>query len=179
MENEISLIHTWAHEKNLIFGSEKKTETLKLLAAYGKLARELNQGSHCEEAIGECLIYLIIICKMENVSLESTLEKTRTITDVRITEAYHLINVLADYLGKLAENILNNRDIKVSVGYILIYLTALTRVLNYCFRDCLEKAYSRVKRNKDIMFDGNYVGMKDEKYAEAKSLVKNRRLNDN
>ena len=93
--------------------------------------------------------------------------------------AYHLINVLADYLGKLAENILNNRDIKVSVGYILIYLTALTRVLNYCFRDCLEKAYSRVKRNKDIMFDGNYVGMKDEKYAEAKSLVKNRRLNDN
>ena len=89
------------------------------------------------------------------------------------------IGSLADYLGKLAENILNNRDIKVSVGYILIYLTALTRVLNYCFRDCLEKAYSRVKRNKDIMFDGNYVGMKDEKYAEAKSLVKNRRLNHN
>ena len=179
MDNEICLIHTWAQEKNTIYGSDKKTETLKLLAAYGKLAGELNAGSDCSEAIGECLIFLIILCKMENVALDDTLKKTKNITDVRVKEAEHLVNVIADYIGRLAEDILNDRDIKTNVGYILIYLTALTRVLNYSFRECFEKAYSRVKKNKDIMFDGNYVGMKDEKFAEAKNLVKNRILNDN
>ena len=90
---------------------------------------------------------------MEKISVHEALEHTKDITDVRIKEADHLITVIVDYMGQLADNVLGVKDIKTSAGYILIYLIALTKVLNHSFKDCFEQAYSKLKKNKEIIFD--------------------------
>ena len=66
---------------------------------------------------------------MRNITLDQCIERTRNITDERITDPQVAMIMIMKYVGKLAENISMEKDIKAEIGYLLIYITVLTYTL--------------------------------------------------
>lgn len=175
MENLIPKIIAWAEEINLILGSTIETETLKLVSNCGELTDCLDHKKPCEDAVGKCMLQMIIICKMQNISLEDCLKHTKTIKDERVTDPIMSTVLVFKTIGELAGKISEKKGIKAEVGYLLIYLTALTTSLNISIKECAAKIFKEVQEFKGIMFDGKFVGEADESYESAKSIINHRK----
>lgn len=62
----------------------------------------------------------------------------------------------------------------LNMGYFLIYLTALTKILHYSPGECLSMAYNELKKRKGIIFDGAFIKETDERYQNAVAILKRR-----
>lgn len=67
----VQLIVQWAEDRNLIEGSDPKTQLIKLVEEMGELANAIAKGHDQEafDAIGDMVVVLIIIAKQMDVSL--------------------------------------------------------------------------------------------------------------
>lgn len=70
----IEKVKQWAHDRNLINGSDSKTQCLKLMAEVGELADSINKHDIIADDIGDCLVVLTIIAEQHNLSLSDCLE---------------------------------------------------------------------------------------------------------
>lgn len=172
MEGIILKVINWAEDTNIIKGSDLRDEALKLTSEYGDLISYLNQKADCRYNIGKCLIGMVIICRMRNLFLNDCLLNIDEITDKRIVNRRFVMMTATQYLGKLNKNILKYEDIKFNMGYLFIYLAALTRILNYSLRECIETAYNNLIKTKGIMFDGNFIKETEENYQIAIAVLK-------
>ena len=77
-------------------------------------------------------------------------------------------------IGELAEKISTKKDIKTEIGYLLIYMTALTKSLDLSIKECTENAFQQIKDIKGVMFDGELIDETHEKYSIALSIVKSK-----
>lgn len=70
---EIQLIREWAHARNLIEGSDPKSQLLKTMSELGELADGINKGRQAEiiDGIGDVVVTLVIIAEQLNLSFES------------------------------------------------------------------------------------------------------------
>lgn len=175
MEKLIPQIIAWAEETNIVHGSNLDKETLKLVHRCGELARFINNQEICTNAIGHCMMQMIIICRMRNTTLDKCLEFTKTIKDERVTDPKIASIMVLKTLGELANHITTNKDIKAQIGYLLIYLTALTNSLQLSMKECTESAFKEVKDIKGIMFDGQFIDETHEKYKSAVAILKSRK----
>lgn len=175
MENLIPKIITWAEERNIVRGSNVERETLKLVYKSGKLIKYLDNGEVCINAIGQCIVQLIIICHMRHTTLDQCLNFTKKIKDDRVAESVMATLMVFKTLGELAENISEKNDIKGEIGYLLIYLTALTNSLNLSIKECTEDAYNEIMSYKGIMFDGKFLDETDSGYKTAKAIIDSRK----
>ncbi|SFF16586.1 hypothetical protein [Nitrosomonas sp. Nm166] len=175
MERLIHKVINWAEESNIVNGSDLKTETLKLVAEFGEMACSINRVKECRKIIGNLMIIMIIICRMKNISLYDCLEFTQEITEKRVTNRRFVLKIMTQHLGKLTHNIIMNEDIGTNMGYLLIYLTALTKILRYSLRDCLEIAYNDIAFQRGVMFDGTFINETDEKYDTAVAILKSQK----
>ncbi len=178
MDGLILKVITWAEETNIVRGSDLKTETIKLTAEYGELISCLNKDSDCRDGIGKCIIQMVIMCRMQNITLNDCVTNTKEITDKRIINRRFVMMTATQYLGGLNKNILMKQNIKENMGYLFVYLIALTEVFNYSVRDCLELAYNNLLAKKGIMFDGSFIEETDEKYQTAVSILKSKKTDD-
>lgn len=177
METLIDQIINWAEETNIIYGSNVEKETLRLVSKFGELTNFIDEADVCRDGIGQSIIEMIIICRMKHISLDECLLSTSEITDHRITDPKLALIFIMRHVGELAENLTNNKDIKTEMGYLLIYLAALTKSLNLSMRRCLEKAYRNIKKYKGIIFDGMFIDEADEKYQYASAYIRKRNRN--
>lgn len=69
IEKLIQKIEQWAHERNLILGSDTKSQTLKLMAEAGELADSINKGTDARDDIGDCIVVLIILAAQKGYEL--------------------------------------------------------------------------------------------------------------
>lgn len=99
MNDAILQILTWAENKNLIKGSDAKTETLILMADLGKLSADINENTDCSEAIGNCIISLIILSQMKSISIDESLEFTENLQDIRVKDPNYTLITIMKYLG--------------------------------------------------------------------------------
>lgn len=69
---EIQLIREWAHARNLIEGSDPKSQLLKTMSELGELADGINKGRQAEiiDGIGDVVVTLVIIAAQLNLSFE-------------------------------------------------------------------------------------------------------------
>ncbi len=69
---EIQLIREWAHARNLIEGSDPKSQLLKTMSELGELADGINKGRHAEiiDGIGDVVVTLVIIAEQLNLRFE-------------------------------------------------------------------------------------------------------------
>jgi len=74
MEEYINKIKQWHKDRNLIEGSDDKTQTLKLLQELGELSDSVCKGKSILDDIGDMLVVMINICERNKVSLEECLE---------------------------------------------------------------------------------------------------------
>ena len=74
MEYTIDSILHWADKRNLINGSDPKSQCLKLMSEVGELADNINKKQDCRDDIGDCLVVLTILSKQLGYSLSECME---------------------------------------------------------------------------------------------------------
>lgn len=74
MNELIRNVQQWAYERNLISGSDPKSQTLKLMSEAGELADNINKGKDCKDDIGDCAVVLIILAEQLGYTLQECLE---------------------------------------------------------------------------------------------------------
>ena len=172
MEKLIPKIIAWAEDRNIVRGSDLEKETLKLVYKCGKLANFMDNKEACNDAIGQCMLQMIIICRMQHITLDECLKFTKSIKDVRVADPTISSILFFKTIGELAEKISTKKDIKTEIGYLLIYMTALTKSLDLSIKECTENAFQQIKDIKGVMFDGELIDETHEKYSIALSIVK-------
>lgn len=63
------LIDAWARERNLVDGSDPKSQCLKLMEEVGELANSVNKQKDVRDDIGDCFVVLAILAAQKGVTL--------------------------------------------------------------------------------------------------------------
>jgi len=74
MTTWVERIKIWHHERNLIDGSDDKTQFAKLISEAGELATSIAKGKDVRDDIGDMMVVLINIAERNNVSITECLE---------------------------------------------------------------------------------------------------------
>ncbi|MBL8498025.1 hypothetical protein ABF87_12360 [Nitrosomonas sp. JL21] len=185
MEKLIPQVISWAEDRNIVKGSTIEAEVLKLIATCKELTKIVDQDDIvtrlskfienkdiCTSGIGSALIQMIVICRMRNISLYDCVALTKEVTDERLADPQFVLIMTMRYLSELSEHINANEDIKADIGYLLIYLTSLTHILELSPQECMQKAFLEVKNQKYVIFDGEMIQENDERYETAKKIIR-------
>ncbi len=175
MEVLIPTIIAWAEERNLIRGSSTQTLALHLTAEFGQLSDALITGEDCRKYIGNTLVELIILCHKECLTLYECIELVTPLNDERAKDPIFTLIGLSKYLGQLSSDILHNKNFKLNIGYICMYLTILSRNTHSPIKECLSLSFNDLKMKKGILFDGSFILETDEYYAHAVQIVNGRK----
>lgn len=73
MNNLISKVIQWHRDRNLIDGSDDKSQVLKLLQELGELSDSVCKEEDIQDDIGDMLVVMINICERNNVTLDDCL----------------------------------------------------------------------------------------------------------
>lgn len=77
MNELINKVEQWAKDKHIFLKSDSTKQTLKFLAEAGEVADEVAKGNHdnTEMEIGDVLVTLILLCRMEGTHPEVCLQR--------------------------------------------------------------------------------------------------------
>ncbi len=70
----IEQIEQWHKDRNLIDGSDDKSQVMKLIQELGELSDSVCKGTCIKDDIGDLLVVMINICVRNNVTLEECLQ---------------------------------------------------------------------------------------------------------
>ena len=73
IEQIFSNIIKWANDRNLIKGSDTKSQCLKLIQEVGELSDSLCKGKSPIDDIGDCMVVLTIIAEQSGLTIEDCL----------------------------------------------------------------------------------------------------------
>jgi len=71
----IDNIAQWHHNRNLIEGSDDKSQFAKLIQEAGELSDNICKGKDIADDIGDMIVVLINIAERNNLTIEQCLEK--------------------------------------------------------------------------------------------------------
>jgi len=71
----IDNIAQWHHDRNLIDGSDDKSQFAKLIQEAGELSDNICKGKDIADDIGDMIVVLINIAERNNLTIEQCLEK--------------------------------------------------------------------------------------------------------
>ena len=74
MEQLVNKVSQWHRDRNLIDGSDDKSQTLKLLQELGELSDSVRKEKPILDDIGDMLVVMINLCERNNVTLEECLQ---------------------------------------------------------------------------------------------------------
>src|SRR6056300_969382 len=95
---DVNNIKRWHHDRNLIEGSDDKTQFAKLIQEAGELSDNICKGRDVRDDIGDMIVVLINIAERNNVTLTECCEiayndikhrKGKMIDGVFVKEADH------------------------------------------------------------------------------------------
>lgn len=73
IEVVIDLIYQWHRDRNLIEGSDDKSQVLKVIQEVGELSDNVCKGKDVKDDIGDIVVVLLNICERQGVSLKDCL----------------------------------------------------------------------------------------------------------
>ena len=71
----IDNIAQWHHDRNLIEGSDDKSQFAKLIQEAGELSDNICKGNDISDDIGDMIVVLINIAERNNLSIEECLQR--------------------------------------------------------------------------------------------------------
>ncbi|SFF18523.1 hypothetical protein [Nitrosomonas sp. Nm166] len=146
MNHLIQDVISWAEERNLISGSDHKTQTLKLISEAGKLSKSLNFKEDCRSNVGNCFIRLIVLSAMDEYNIEEFIAQSdlSKIDDTHDSVSSFMYE-LWQGLGRLSDAVNDKDSYRSIVDDLLIMLSGIARFYNYSLEECLEIAYYHLK----------------------------------
>ena len=177
MKNLIPRVIQWAEESNLVNPADIQPESLMMIYKFGKLTEVILQGKNSCSEIGDCLINLIIICRMGNISLAECIDYPVNDKDERLKDPQYMIGLILSSLGEVCKNIGMGKDFKKDVCYLFIYLTIIATLHNSSLLECLEVSFKKLQNKKIIRFNGILLEETHEDYPAALVMMKgNKRM---
>lgn len=73
LDELISLVSQWHHDRNLIEGSTDKDQVLKLMQELGELSDSVCKDNDVKDDLGDMLVVMINIAERQGVTLEQCL----------------------------------------------------------------------------------------------------------
>ena len=70
----INKVDQWDNDRNLIDGSDPKSQCLKLISEVGELADNINKNRDVRDDIGDCIVVLIILARQKGLTVTECLE---------------------------------------------------------------------------------------------------------
>ena len=70
----VGLIKQWHHDRNLILGSDDKSQFCKLAEEMGELSSNICKGKDIRDDVGDMMVVLINIMERNGLSMEDCLE---------------------------------------------------------------------------------------------------------
>jgi len=73
---EFTRIRNWASDRNLIVGSDNKSQFLKLLEEVGELSHAIQKNNEEEfiDAVGDVVVVLTIMANQRNIDIKTCLD---------------------------------------------------------------------------------------------------------
>jgi len=70
----VGLIKQWHHDRNLILGSDDKSQFCKLAEEMGELSSNICKGKDIRDDVGDMMVVLINIMERNGLSMDDCLE---------------------------------------------------------------------------------------------------------
>lgn len=177
MLESIGKVKRWAHERNLIEGSDSITQYLKLVSELGELADDINKKQDVRDSVGDCLVVLIILGEQNYVSNSRYIRCFADIVNGDVAyrgeqspKVYGMW--LADAVGRIGKQLSRDRCIDDQIVDCVSHLSAIADLSGgYTLAHCLEHAYNEIKDRKGVMLDGVFIKEDDSAYAAAVELL--------
>lgn len=179
MKNLIPRVIQWAEESNFVNPADIQSETLMMISKFGKISDVIVKSKSDSDEIGDCLISLIIICRMRNISLVECLDYPLKVKDERFKNPFYVLVIILSSIGKVSERVGKDKEIKKEVCYLIIYLTILAALQNLTLLECLEYSFKNIQNKKIIKFNGVILTDTDEDYHIALKVLQQRKDNPN
>lgn len=169
----VEQIEQWAEDRDIINGSDAKTQALKLVSEAGELATHLH--ADCMDDIGDCMVVLIIISKQYGIENDLNFDELDNGKDnLHITSENYIFLDIMKNVGRLCDNIIKGKDVHIvsqDIGQIIMFLFILSCRKDYSFLECIEHAYNDISKRKGIMYNGTFIKSTDEQYDAAVAEV--------
>lgn len=164
-----ALVEEWARARNLIDGSDPKSQTLKTVSEFGELAVAVYDGDDAETAdgIGDVLVTQIIVCAQLGVSFETAIAVAENMGTAGPKRAEYIL-LCTGLLGKMADNVLKDQkeDFQSNLINFFHYLV-MAFGFEFDIADCLGMAYEEIKDRRGVMYNGAFIKSTDPAYASA------------
>src|ERR1700741_3446587 len=162
-------VEEWARARNLIDGSDPKSQTLKTVSEFGELAVAVFDGDDAEtvDGIGDVLVTQIIVCAQLGVSFESAIVAAENMVTQEPKRAEYIL-LCTGLLGKMADNVLKGQ--KEGFHYNLVkFIHYMEMAFDNAFdiAGCLGMAYDEIKDRRGVMYNGAFIKSTDPAYATA------------
>jgi len=168
----VAAVVAWAEARNLIKGSDPKSQTLKTVSEFGEIASAISDGNAEEvfDGIGDVMVTCIIAgtqLGIDHERLSGLLVCAQF--DSKIIQKDGLLFTYADaaeYLGLMADNVLKAQVemYGTNLRAMATNLAALASDYSSDLNACLEGSYESIKDRNGVMYNGAFVKDSDPRY---------------
>lgn len=162
MEELINKVIQWANDRNLIKGSDAKTQCLKLMSEFGELGESSYERKDISDDIGDCIVVCIILSQIGGYDIKSIFHLNR-----------HLLLGKGNYLksssvlGRLSDQISKGQQYDILLSDFVAHIYATSYNFGSNPHECLNHAYVQIKDRTGILYQGVYIKESDERYESA------------
>lgn len=146
MNELIQKVTIWAEEKNLIGGSDSKTQTLGLISAAGKLSRSVANNEGIRNDVGKCFVMIIVLSAMDKYNIGEFIARSdlSKIDDCHDSVSSFMYELWEEF-GVLSDAINKGDSYRSTLDDLLIILSGIARYYSYSLEECLEIVYNHTK----------------------------------
>ena len=155
----ISKIEQWAHERNIIKGSKPIDQAMKLFSEFGELADNVGKGRDCRDDIGDCAVVLIIMCRQLGISTIDSIQKDNDNYSMK-----EYVTWAGYWMCSWVSSGMSNSE---ELGFIFSNLINIAEQSGSTLEECLQIAYDDIKHRKGIMVNGVFIKESDPVYQDA------------
>lgn len=163
-------VKLWAHERNIINGSDPKTQALKFISEAGELASNLHD--ECKDDIGDCVVVLIVIAAQNKYDFNQTINSSsKEILSIPNEPAKDQYIKMMKEIGLFVDMIIKNQDCRDVMSSILAMLISIADRKAYGIEKCLQSAFDEIKERNGIMYNGTFIKSTDPRFESARAEV--------
>lgn len=157
----------WAVARNLIAGSDPKTQFLKTVSEFGEVLGAIDRKDVHEvrDGIGDVLVTLVIVFAQLGRDLYREVispNETAPVIPWSSERAGAVIGCMADNVIKGQGGVLSDNAVT-----LVRLLGDLSYSYGYSLADCLQQAYDSIKDRRGVMFNGAFIKSDDPRYVSA------------
>jgi NTP pyrophosphatase (non-canonical NTP hydrolase) len=172
IQDLFAAVVAWAKARNLIAGSDPKTQTLKTVSEFAEIGAGIFKEDidEIKDGLGDTLVTVIIVAAQLGKDAYDAFE-TKISLESELGEDFEMYNyeLASATLGLMADNVIKGQvnDYMINLAVFIQLLADIAESRSCSLHDCLAAAYDEIKDRKGVMYHGAFIKDSDPRYAGA------------